>query len=84
MKLVRLKNKHWLAWDKNKEYYISGKLDDVSEFMALHGINDKEIDDAVIELGIKNHNIAEFGVAGSFIFSYYITQDGLKEIERLL
>lgn len=55
-----------------EEKFMDRTLEEVSEFLLQRGIDDNEIDVAVEQMLKNEHNIAEFGVLGGFIFSKYV------------
>lgn len=51
---------------------LHGKtLEEVSSFLIRHGIDNNEIDVAVQAMLTQEHNVANFGFFGGFIFSTF-------------
>jgi len=46
-------------------------LEECSEFLMNHGVDDGEIDAALKCMTEQDHNVSEFGIYGSFLFSKY-------------
>ena len=70
VRLVKISNKEYIAYDADTKVNRAGTIEDVSGFMVESlGVTDDDIDKAIIDLCLKGHNVAEFGTNGKFLFS---------------
>lgn len=54
------------------ESFMNRTLEEVSEFLMQRGVDDNEIDTAIQEMIKHEHNVAEFGIYGRFVFSKFV------------
>lgn len=65
---------------KTKDF--KGKLKSIKNWLLLHNIDKKEIDLALDSFrDNKNHNLAEFGIFGGFLFS--LEDPSVSKIEKI-
>jgi hypothetical protein len=69
MKLLRVGLNQFLTYTDDHKHYCHGSIDLVANFMIMHGVKSNEIDYSVSEMARYDHNIAEFGVNGYFLFT---------------
>jgi len=53
------------------EFFQNQTLDRCAEFLAQRGVDPDEVEEAVVCMLKNDHNIAEFGIQGRFVFSKY-------------
>lgn len=57
---------------EHEESYLNKPLEQVAEFLVQRGIDPDDIDDAIVCMMKNEHNVAEFGVLGGFVFSKFV------------
>lgn len=57
---------------EQEESYLNKPLEQVAEFLAQRGVDPDEIDEAIVCMHKHEHNVAEFGIYGRFVFSKYV------------
>lgn len=77
MKLLRIGMNDFFTYTEDQEYYCRGSIDIVARFMIMRGVKSNEIDYCVSEMARYNHNAAEFGVNGYFLFTTNLNLDKL-------
>lgn len=53
------------------ETFQNRSLEECAEFLAQRGVEPDEIDEAVVCMMKHDHNVAEFGIYGRFVFSKF-------------
>lgn len=69
-------NKMWLVkLEKVDDYELFDSIEEASDYLIDLGVKDDEIDFALIDMTGQEHNRAQFGMNGYFIFSDICTVD---------
>ncbi len=75
VKIIWLNYLTYIVTDPHeKKYYHFKSLRGMCYKMKQLGISLEEVGRAVISMSINNHNYADFGIKGTFIFSEYQPQ----------
>ena len=65
-------NGHITHSGEQDEQFMNRTLDECAEFLLQRGVSDEEIDIAIQNMIANDHNVAEFGIFGKFVFSKFI------------
>lgn len=75
--LYRLSKVSWAVSDDKKNTEVFTTIETASQYMVQLGVNDDEIDVALIEMAARGHTRANFGINGNFTFSDGTKHDGI-------